>query len=64
MTLFIRFCVWIAITLIAGLVTVFVGMFMNESNDYNGEWTAGAWIASVFILGGSLTVNLIQSGII
>ena len=64
MTLFIRLCVWLTITLIVCAVTAFIGMRMNESIKCNDEWFDFAWIASVLILGSSLTVNLIQWGVI
>lgn len=63
MTLFIRISVWLTITLIAYLVTSIIGMFMTKSTD-SYVWLPGACISSIIILGGSLTVNLIQAGII
>lgn len=64
MTLFIRFFVWVGITLIACLVTASIGMVMNGSDHRDDQWPNFAWIASVMILGSSLTVNLIQFGLI
>lgn len=64
MTLFIRICVWIVVTLLAALASITFGIVMTNGLGDRDDACVGIAIVSILALGGSLTVNLIQAGYI
>lgn len=64
MTIFIRICVWLAVTLIAILVSMVIGVIMAVESGNREDAFIWSALTSFLVLGGSLTVNLIQAGYI